>query len=102
MVKGSVLIWFLAAALMVAVMAGYYVCTAKNNEGRELPEPGVVTGISYAKEGSSAAIGYEIVHDGDMIDGVKVVKIHIDKVEFEKNGKRWAQGVREKRNRSWK
>ena len=105
--RKSSLIWLLAAVLVIAVMAGYYVWTAKeegNNECRDphAPKPGVVTGIGYAEEGSSAVICYEIVHEGDTIHGVKVVKIHRDKVEFEKNGKKWAQGVREKRNRYWK
>ena len=103
--RRSVLIWLLAAVLVIAVMSGYYVWTAKegeNNDGHGLHERGVVTGIGYAESGSTAVICYEIVHEGDTIDGVKVVKIHMDKVEFEKNGKKWAQGVREKRNRYWK
>ena len=97
-------IWFLVVVVVIAAMIGYYVWTAKeNDEVRKLlaPEPTVVTGISYAEEDPSAIVGYDIVREGDMIHGVRVVKIYRDKVEFEKDGKRWTQGVREKPNRAW-
>ncbi|GAI29692.1 unnamed protein product, partial [marine sediment metagenome] len=35
----------------------------------------------------------KIVHEQDTINGVKVIKIYEDKVEFEKAGERWTQQV---------
>jgi hypothetical protein len=62
----------------------------------ELPETssfGLVTGIIYSTDKPSALIGHEIVHEGDTINGAKVVKIHQGKIDFEKDGKMWTQGV---------
>lgn len=62
---------------------------------------GVVTGIVYSEEKASAVIDGKIVHHGDTIHSVRVIKIHTDKVEFEKNGERWNQKVREKLKVYW-
>ena len=40
-----------------------------------------------------AIIGKKIVHVGDTIAGVKIIKITKDSVTFEKNGKTWTQKV---------
>lgn len=88
--------WFLVVVL-IAVLIGYYVWTVE----KETSVESVVTGITYVEEEPSAVVGYDIVHEGDTIHGVKVVKIYRDKVEFEKDGKRWTQEVREKANRAW-
>jgi len=53
----------------------------------------VVTSIVYSEENASAMVSNRIVYEGDMIDGYKVVKIHRDKVEFEKNGKIFTKQV---------
>jgi hypothetical protein len=51
---------------------------------------GLVTGICYSKDKPSAVINNKIiVHEGDTIDGVTIVKIYKDKVEFTKNGTNW-------------
>lgn len=58
------------------------------------------------------AIRGQMIHEGDIIDGVKVVKIHPfkhnadgttteAKVEFEKDGKRWTQGEEEPPAPEW-
>ncbi|MCK4435193.1 hypothetical protein KAU87_00120 [Candidatus Bathyarchaeota archaeon] len=49
-------------------------------------EQGWLTSIVYSEESASAMVSNKIVHEGDMVNGYKVVKIHRDKVEFEKNG----------------
>jgi thioredoxin 1 len=38
-----------------------------------------------------AMVNGKIAHEEDMIGRVKVLKIHKDKVEFEKDGRRWSQ-----------
>lgn len=52
-----------------------------------------VTGILYSNDRPAAIIGYRIVHEGETIRDVEVVKIHKDKVEFEKDGRRWTQTI---------
>ena len=52
---------------------------------------GLVTGICYSRDKPSAVINNKtIVYEGDTIDGVTIVKIYKDKVEFTKDGKSWA------------
>jgi len=53
----------------------------------------LVTGILYSEDKPSAVVGSQIVHEGDTLCGVNVVKIYKNKVEFEKSGKRWTQLV---------
>ena len=55
----------------------------------------IVKGILYSEDNPSAVIGNQIVHEGDTIRGVSVIKISYDSVEFEMNGKRWTQKVRQ-------
>jgi hypothetical protein len=55
----------------------------------------VVNGIAYSKDRQTAMIGGEIVRKGDTIDGIRIVDIQRRKVEFEKDGKNWTQGVGE-------
>jgi hypothetical protein len=53
-----------------------------------------VTGILYSEDDPLAIVGGAIVREGDMIDDVKVVKIHKNSVEFEMNGEKWTQKTR--------
>jgi hypothetical protein len=54
----------------------------------------LVSGIFYSKDKQSAVINNKIVvYEGDTIDGVTIVKIYKDKIEFTKNGKNWVQKV---------
>ncbi len=55
----------------------------------------IVKGILYSEDNPSAVIGNSIVHEGETIWGVSVIKISKDSVEFEMNGKRWTQKVRQ-------
>ena len=52
-----------------------------------------VTGVLHSNDRPAAIIGYRIVHEGEVIRDVKVVKIHKDKVEFEKGDRRWTQTI---------
>jgi len=67
----------------------------------EVPKRGVVVGISYAEERPSAVIDEQIVYEGDVMHGVKIIKIYEDEVEFEKDGERWRQKVQEPPNQAW-
>jgi len=66
------------------------------------PRQGRISSIVVSEDNHSALIGTKLVREGDIIDGVTVVKIHEDEVEFEKNGKRWAQKVGQQPDPAWR
>jgi hypothetical protein len=51
----------------------------------------IVTGILFSEESPSAVINGNVVGEGKDVNGVKVLKIHRDYVEFEKAGRHWNQ-----------
>ncbi len=53
----------------------------------------IVKGIVYSKDNASAVIGSQIVHEGDEVLGVTVIKINEKSIDFEMNGKKWTQKV---------
>ncbi len=72
------------------------------NPMREIVTRGLITAVVYGAEDPSAVIDGQIVHEGDMLHGITVVKIYKDQIEFDKNGKRWKQKVREAPDERWK
>lgn len=62
---------------------------------------GMVDGVIYSSDDSSVLIDGQIRREGEKIYGVTVSKIYKSKVDFEKDGKRWQQRVRERPNHSW-
>ena len=54
----------------------------------------VVTGIMYYAQDPSAIVYNEVVHEGDTINGYKVVKISRREVVLEKNGRTFTKKVR--------
>jgi CheY-like chemotaxis protein len=63
---------------------------------------GTVVGILCSREIPCALINRELVYEGDVTEGVKVVRINKGEVEFEKNGKRWTQKTLASPNIIWK
>jgi hypothetical protein len=63
---------------------------------------GEVTAIMYSDDKPTAIVGDQLVHDGDIVCGVRVVRIHKDMVEFEKNGKAWSQLLYEMASAHWR
>jgi len=54
----------------------------------------IVKGIVYSKDNPAAVIGNQIVHEGDKVLDVVIVRINENSVEFEaNNGKKWTQKV---------
>jgi hypothetical protein len=53
----------------------------------------VLTGILHSDDHPAALIGTQIVYEGETISGATVVKINLDSVEFEMDGKRWTERV---------
>jgi hypothetical protein len=56
---------------------------------------GVVSGIVYSADRPAALVGTQIVHKGESIGGVRVVKIEAEAVTFEKGGRTWTQKIGE-------
>ncbi len=54
-----------------------------------------LTGIFYSENDPDpiAMINGDIAHEGDIIKGVEVLKIHKDKVELQKDGRKWSQSL---------
>ncbi|MFH1718596.1 MAG: HEAT repeat domain-containing protein [Planctomycetota bacterium] len=63
---------------------------------------GRIHGIVSGEDSSTALIDGQAIREGDSIYGVTVVKILPDEVEFEKNGRRWTQGLNETPGREWR
>jgi len=57
------------------------------------PEKLIVRSILHTQDRSSAVVGTQIVHEGDVTLGTTIVRIYRDKVEFEKGGKTWTQKI---------
>jgi hypothetical protein len=55
----------------------------------------IVRDIVYSHDKSSAVIDSKIRYEGDKINGVTILKINRDSIEFEKDGDRWEQNVRD-------
>ncbi len=55
----------------------------------------IVRAVVYSHDKPSAVIGSKIVYVGDKINGVTIVKINRDSIEFEKDGDRWEQNTRD-------
>ncbi|MHC4912664.1 MAG: thioredoxin fold domain-containing protein [Planctomycetota bacterium] len=90
-------IFLLSLAVTLASCAAYYfwpaakgirpAAAAPEASKKELP----LTAIVYSQDSALAIVNGEIVHEEDMIEDVKVIKIHPDRVEFELSGSRWSQ-----------
>jgi hypothetical protein len=55
----------------------------------------MIKDIVYSHDKPSAVIGSRIVYEGDEINGFIILNINRDSIEFEKDGERWRQNVRE-------
>jgi hypothetical protein len=69
------------------------------------PEPkptrGLVTGIVYSANKPCAVVDRKLVHEGDVISGITVVKISRDSIKFSKKNKNWEQKVQESSKSYW-
>jgi len=53
----------------------------------------VVRGIVWSEDNPAAVVGTAVVYQGQTVNGATIVRISRDSVEFEKDGKKWTQGV---------
>ena len=100
--------------VLIVIGAGYYFYIGRINSsvddlkgGKEQfrpetpPAVGWVNGILYSEDNPSVVLDKDIVYEGQTVHDVKVVKVHKDKVEFEKDGNRWEQKLKEEPNIYW-
>jgi len=104
MSKTKTFVFVLAEVAVIVGMVGYYFWgVGKTPAACELPQVkhGVITGIVYIEGSPSAVICGKIVHEGETIHDVEVVKIYKNKVELKRNKKKWTQKPQEEPNRAW-
>jgi hypothetical protein len=91
--SNSLLWWVVVLGIFVAIAVGVHYHFLAGTKGKVAVSPKEVAlrGILYSEGNSSALIGETIVREGDIIDGVKVIKINKKTVEFEKDGEKWIQ-----------
>ncbi len=70
-------------------------------EPKPKPTHGLVTGIVYSANKPCAVVDREIVYEGDVIRGVKVVKIYQDSVKFSRKSRNWEQKVQQAPEAYW-
>lgn len=90
--------WLFLMTVGVLCVAGYFVWSMDlmSSALEYLPTSTskvIVTAIVYGDESASAVVSGSVVHEGDTVEGCKVVKIHADKVEFERKGKSFTKQV---------
>lgn len=98
--RKSKIFCFLLMAIVTLGAVGYYLWSADliPSSLDFLPtftNKVVVTAIVYSEENASAIVSGSVVREGDVIEGCKVVKIHSDRVEFEKKGKTFTKQISE-------
>jgi hypothetical protein len=67
------------------------ITTAENVE--QEPDKLVVKGILFSEDNPAAVIGDQILHQGEKVANITIVKINSDSVELELDGKKWIQQV---------
>jgi hypothetical protein len=93
--KGTKFLFLLAGNLIFWAVV-YYLWTANENSRIRVFctfNKGIVTGILYNRENPSAVVCGQVVGEGEIARGYKVIKIYKDKVELEKEGKRITRSV---------
>ncbi|MHC4744338.1 MAG: hypothetical protein ACYS8Z_20680 [Planctomycetota bacterium] len=76
--------------------------TPRTTESTGAPRKGRLTAITYSEDKPSAVVDFKILHEGDVLHGVEVVKIEKDRVHFKKNRKSWEQTVGQTPPTHWK
>lgn len=62
---------------------------------------GIVNATAYVKDNWLAMVDDKIVHEGDTINNIKIVKIDAKKVQFKKNSQTWTQSLGEDQEVFW-
>jgi len=68
----------------------------------EIYADGLVTGIVFSDDRPAVVVGSQVLYEGDIKQGVTIVRITKTEVQFEKNGMLWTQAVQEAPPPHWK
>ena len=103
LLKGLIALIILGGAYYVYIgnMKSSNLKAEQEQELQTPPDIGWVNGILYSEDNPSVVLDKDIVYEGQIVHGVKVIKVHKDRVEFEKEGKRWEQKLKEEPNMYW-
>lgn len=92
-----VLIWLFAAIIVTGVVYLYGSSLKGSRFAKKalglLDSDVSLTGIIYSEGDPVAMVNSKLVREGDVVDEVKVVKIHKCSVDFERSGKKWSQSL---------
>ena len=96
--RRNIKFWVFLMAVVVLCVGGYFVWSTDlmSSALDFLPTSTskiIVTAIVYGEENASAVVSGTVVHEGDTVEGCKVVKIHENEVEFERKGKSFTKQV---------
>ena len=75
--------------------------SATESTASEVFEEGLVSGIVFSDR-PAAVVGTQVLYEGDVKNGVTVVKITKEQVQFEKGGKLWTQEVQSRPPKHWR
>jgi hypothetical protein len=64
-------------------------------------QAGLISGILYSVDKPAAIVGSKIVYQEDKLGDVRVVKINVGTIEFDKNGHSWTQKIGELPSSMW-
>jgi hypothetical protein len=62
---------------------------------------GLISGILYSADRPAAIVGSKIVYQQDKLGDVRIVKISVGAVDFDKNGRTWTQKIGEAPSSMW-
>lgn len=98
--RSKVLFYFLCVTAFLVLIIVYNSAGADKKNAllkqEAIDSVGAVTGIFHNETNPTALIGVNLAHEGEVVSGAKVVKIHKDRVDFEKDEFTWTQNVTKK------
>lgn len=76
--------------------------TATTTQEHSEVQKGRVRGIMLSPTKVSAMVGSKLVHEGDSVDDVKIVRIEKGRIHFERLGIDWSQTLQDPPSQYWK
>ena len=67
----------------------------------QVKQAGLISGILYSADRPAAIVGSKIVYQQDKLGDVRIVKISVGAIDFDKNGHSWTQKIGEAPSSMW-